>query len=188
MYANLEEPDYSGYETITLDVGGTIDISDYLEGTGYVYRPGVEEELGGEHERDVVDAVYNALEYAGFYVYGAEIGQSYDDPEQVYFSTRFDAASDIDDLDILENVLEELQNVDRAIGNKESFRFDIIKSLEGDELIYNPEEEKEKEEKEAEAKFRASKDAEYFASQEEREKQMKLALQERKFRIKIKKS
>ena len=50
------------------------------------------------------------------------------------------------------------------------------------------EEEKVREEKEAEAKFRASKDAEYFASQEEREKQMKLALQERKFRIKIKKS
>ena len=36
---------YSGYETITLNVGGTIDISDYLEGTGYVYRPGVKKNL-----------------------------------------------------------------------------------------------------------------------------------------------
>jgi len=188
MYAELEDPQYSGYETITLNVGGTIDISDYLEGTGYVYRPGVEEELGGGYEQDVVDAVYNALDYAGFDVYYGEVEQSYDDPEKVYFSTRFDAQSNIDDLGAFENVLEELQKVDRAIGDKESFGFDIIKSLEGDEVVYNPEEEKEKEEKEAEAKFRASKDAEYFASQEEREKQMKLALQERKFRIKIKKS
>ena len=188
MLVDIEEPDYSGYETITLDVGGTIDISDYLEGTGYVYRPGVEEELGDEHAQDVVDAVYNALEYAGFYVYGGEVEQSYDDPEQVYFSVRFDAQSDIDKLDVFDSILQELQSVDRAIGNKESFGFDIIKSLEGDELIYNPEEEKKKAEEEAEEKFKASKDADYFASREEREKQMKLALQERKFRILIKKS
>ena len=102
MYANLEDPDDSGYETITLDVGGTIDISDYLEGTGYVYRPGVEEELGDEHAQDVVDAVYNALEYAGFDVYGSEVEQSYDDPEQVYFSTR-SCANNIDKLDVFEN-------------------------------------------------------------------------------------
>ena len=188
MLVDIEDPSYSGYETITLDVGGVIDISDYLEGTGYVYRPGVEEELGDEHEQDVVDAVYNALEYAGFDVYGGEVEQSYDDPERVNFSTRYDAQSNIDDLGAFENVLEELQNVDLAIGNKETFGKNIISSLEGDEIIYNPELEKKKEEEEAEAKFRASKDAEYFASQEEREKQMKLALQERKFRIKIKKS
>ena len=186
MYADLEDPDYSGYETITLNVGGTIDISDYLEGTGYVYRPGVEEELGGGYEQDVIDAVRIALEGAN--IYPDDVEQSYDDPERVYFSIRYDAGSDIDDLDIFEGVLEELQNVDREIGDKESFGEDLIESLERDEVIYNPEEEKEREEKEAEAKFRTSKDAEYFASQEEREKQMKLALQERKFRIKIKKS
>ena len=186
MYVELEDPNYSGYETITLNVGGTIDISDYLEGTGYVYRPGVEEELGGGYEQDVVDAVRIALEGAN--IYADDVEQSYDDPERVHFSIRYDAGSDIDDLDILEGVLEELQNVDREIGDKESFGEDLIESLEDDEVIYNPEEEKKKEEEEAEAKFRASKDAEYFASQEEREKQMKLALQERKFRIKIKKS
>ena len=186
MYAELEDPNYSGYETITLNVGGTIDISDYLEGTGYVYRPGVEEELGGGYEQDVIDAVRIALEGAN--IYADDVEQSYDNPEQVYFNIRYDAESDIDDLDIFEGVLEELQNTDREIGDKESFGEDLIESLERDEVIYNPEEEKEREEKEAEAKFRASKDAEYFASQEEREKQMKLALQERKFRIKIKKS
>ena len=186
MYVELEDPAYSGYETITLNVGGTIDISDYLEGTGYVYRPGVEEELGGGYEQDVVDAVRIALEGAN--IYADDVEQSYADPERVHFSIRYDAGSDIDDLDILEGVLEELQNVDREIGDKESFGEDLIESLEDDEVIYNPEEEKKKEEEEAEAKFRASKDAEYFASQEEREKQMKLALQERKFRIKIKKS
>ena len=186
MYAELEDPDYSGYETITLNVGGTIDISDYLEGTGYVYRPGVEEELGGGYEQDVIDAVRIALEGAN--IYADDVEQSYDNPEQVYFNIRYDAESDIDDLDIFEGVLEELQNTDREIGDKESFGEDLIESLERDEVIYNPEEEKKKEEEEAEAKFRASKDAEYFASQEEREKQMKLALQERKFRIKIKKS
>ena len=186
MYAELEDPNYSGYETITLNVGGTIDISDYLEGTGYVYRPGVEEELGGGYEQDVIDAVRIALEGAN--IYADDVEQSYDNPEQVYFNIRYDAESDIDDLDIFEGVLEELQNTDREIGDKESFGEDLIESLERDEVIYNPEEEKKKEEEEAEAKFRASKDAEYFASQEEREKQMKLALQERKFRIKIKKS
>ena len=186
MYVELEDPNYSGYETITLNVGGTIDISDYLEGTGYVYRPGVEEELGGGYEQDVIDAVRIALEGAN--IYADDVEQSYDNPEQVYFNIRYDAESDIDDLDIFEGVLEELQNTDREIGDKESFGDDLIESLERDEVIYNPEEEKEREEKEAEAKFRASKDAEYFASQEEREKQMKLALQERKFRIKIKKS
>ena len=186
MYVELEDPAYSGYETITLNVGGTIDISDYLEGTGYVYRPGVEEELGGGYEQDVVDAVRIALEGAN--IYADDVEQSYDDPERVHFNIRYDAGSDIDDLDIFEGVLEELQNVDREIGDKESFGEDLIESLEDDEVIYNPEEEKKKEEEEAEAKFRASKDAEYFASQEEREKQMKLALQERKFRIKIKKS
>ena len=188
MYANLEEPDYSGYETITLDVGGTIDINDYLEGTGWEWKPGVEEELDGEHAQDVTDAVFNALEYAGFYVYGGEVEQDYDDPERVNFSVRYDAASDIDKLDVFDSILQELQSVDRAIGNKESFGFDLIKSLEGDELIQNPELEKQKAEEEADAKFKASKDADYFASREEREKQMKLALQERKFRILIKKS
>ena len=187
MYADLEDLAYSGYETIILRMGGYIDISDYLEGTGYVYRPGVEEELDGGYEQDVVDAVYNALEYAGFYVQGGEVEQDYDDPERVNFSIIYDAQSDIDDLDIFEGVLEELQNTDREIGDK-PFGDDLIESLERDEVIYNPEEQKRKEEEEAEAKFRASKDAEYFASQEEREKQMKLALQERKFRIKIKKS
>lgn len=186
MYAELEDPQYSGYETIALRMGGTIDLSDYLEGTGYVYRPGVEEELGGGYEQDVIDAVRIALEGANIYADAVE--QSYEDPEQVYFSITYDAGSDIDDLDIFEGVLEELQNADRDIGDKESFGEDLIESLERDEVIYNPEEEKKKEEEEAEAKFRASKDAEYFASQEEREKQMKLALQERKFRIKIKKS
>ena len=186
MYVDLEDPAYSGYETITLNVGGTIYLSDYLEGTGYVYRPGVEEELGGGYEQDVIDAVTTALDYAN--IYADDVEQSYDDPEAINFSIRYDAANDIDDLEIFEGVLEDLQNSDRAIGNKESFGDDLIHSLEDDEVIYNPEEEKKKEEEEAEAKFRASKDAEYFASQEEREKQMKLALQERKFRILIKKS
>ena len=187
MLVDIEDPDYSGYETITLDVGGTIDINDYLEGSGWEWKPGVEEELDGEHAQDVVDAVFNALEYAGFDVYGGQVEQSYDDPEQVYFSTRFDAQSNIDDLGAFENVLEELLNVDKEIRG-ETFGKNIIGSLEGDELIQNPELEKQKAEEEAEAKFRASKDADYFASREEREKQMKLALQERKFRILIKKS
>lgn len=188
MYVNLEEPDYSGYETITLDVGGAIDINDYLEGTGWEWKPGVEEELGGAHEQDVIDAVYNALEYAGFYVYDGDVEQDYDDPERVNFSVRYDAAHDIDKLDVFDSILQELQSVDRAIGNKETFGKNIISSLEGDELIYNPELEKQKAEKEADEKFKASKDADYFASRQEREKQMKLALQERKFRILIKKS
>ena len=187
MRVDIEEPRYSGYETITLDVGGTIDINDYLEESGWEWKPGVEEELDGEHAQDVTDAVFNALEYAGFYVYGGEVEQSYDDPEQVYFSIRYTAEDDIDDLDIFEGVLEELLNVDKEIRG-ETFGKNIISSLEGDELIQNPELEKQKAEEEAEAKFKASKDAEYFASPEEREKQMKLALQERKFRILIKKS
>jgi len=189
MYAELLDPDsmYSGYETLTLRVAGRIDISDYLEGTGYVYRPGVEEELGGGYEQDLIDAVRNALEDANFYA--DDVEQDYSNPEEIHFQYIADAENvDIHDLDILERVLEELQISDRAIGDKESFGSELIESLEDDEVIYNPEEEKKKEEEEAEAKFRASKDAEYFASQEEREKQMKLALQERKFRIKIKKS
>ena len=188
FYATLEDPYDSGYETITLDVGGTIDINDYLEGTGWEWKPGVEEALDDEHASDALDAVYTALEYAGFDVYGGEVEQDYDDPERVHFSTRFDAASDIDKLDVFDSILQELQSVDRAIGNKESFGFDIIKSLEQDELIHNPELEKQKAEEEADEKFKASKDADYFTSREEREKQMKLALQERKFRILIKKS
>ena len=186
FYATLEDPYDSGYETITLDVGGTIDINDYLEGTGWEWKPGVEDALDDEHASDALDAVRNALEDAGFYV--DDIEQTYEDPEKFYFSIRYDAASDIDDLDIFEGVLEELQRIDRAIGDKETFGQEIIDSLEGDELVYNPELQKQKEEEEAEAKFKASKDAEYFASPEEREKQMKLALQERKFRILIKKS
>jgi len=188
FYVTLEDPYDSGYETITLDVGGTIDINDYLEGTGWEWKPGVEEALDDEHASDALDAVYTALEYAGFYVYGGDVEQDYDDPERVNFSVRYDAASDIDKLDVFDSILQELQSVDRAIGNKESFGFDIIKSLEQDELIYNPELEKQKAEEEADEKFKASKDADYFTSREEREKQMKLALQERKFRILIKKS
>ena len=187
MRVDIEEPDYSGYETITLNVAGVIDINDYLEGTGWEWKPGVEEELGGEHEQDVVDAVYTALEYAGFYVYGGEVEQNYDDPERVHFSVRYDAASDIDKLDVFESVLVELLNTDKEIRG-ETFGKNIISSLEGDELIQNPELEKQKAEEEADEKFKASKDADYFASREEREKQMKLSLQERKFRIKIKKS
>jgi len=187
MRVDIEEPDYSGYETITLDVGGTIDINDYLEGSGWEWKPGVEEELGGEHEQDVVDAVYNALEYAGFDVYGGEVEQSHDDLEQVWFSIRYTAEHDIDKLDVFEVVLEDLLNVDKEIRG-ETFGKNIISSLEGDELIYNPELEKQKAEEEADEKFKASKDADYFASRQEREKQMKLALQERKFRILIKKS
>jgi hypothetical protein len=187
MRVDIEEPDYSGYETITLDVGGTIDINDYLEGSGWEWKPGVEEELGDEHEQDVVDAVYNALEYAGFDVYGGTVEQDYDDLEQVHFSIRYTAEHDIDKLDVFEVMLEDLLNVDKEIRG-ETFGKNIISSLEGDELIYNPELEKQKAEEEADEKFKASKDADYFASRQEREKQMKLALQERKFRILIKKS
>ena len=174
----------TGLDYIYFDARGTIDISDYLEGTGYIYRPGVEEELDGAYETDLKDAVIAALEYSG--VYPDEVEQSYDDPEQFYFEVRNDGYSYT--LEAFENFLKEMKTVDNNIGNKESFAEDLINSLEQDEIIYNPELEKKKEEEEAEAKFRASKDAEYFASQEEREKQMKLALQERKFRIKIKKS
>ena len=174
----------TGLDYIYFDARGRIDISDYLEGTGYIYRPGVEEELDGAYETDLKDAVIAALEYSG--VYPDEVEQSYDDPEQFYFEVRNDGYSYT--LEAFENFLEEMKTVDNNISNKESFAEDLINSLEQDEIIYNPELEKKKEEEEAEAKFRASKDAEYFASQEEREKQMKLALQERKFRIKIKKS
>ena len=186
FYATLEDPYDSGYETIILDVGGTIDINDYLEGTGWEWKPGVEEKLGDEHASDATDAVRNALEDAGFYV--DDVEQTYEDPEKFYFSIRYDAASDIDDLEIFEGVLEQLQRIDRAIGDKETFGQEIIDSLEGDELIYNPELQKQTAEEEADEKFKASKDADYFASRQEREKQMKLALQERKFRILIKKS
>jgi len=170
FYATLEDPYDSGYETITLDVGGTIDINDYLEGTGWEWKPGVEEALDDEHASDATDAVRNALEDAGFYV--DDVEQTYEDPEKFYFSIRYDAASDIDDLDIFEGVLEELQRIDRAISDKEAFGQEIIDSLEGDELIYNPELEKQKAEEEADEKFKASKDADYFASRQEREKQM----------------
>ena len=138
MHVDIEEPDYSGYETITLDVNGTIDINDYLEGSGWEWKPGVDEEVGGEHEQDVVDAVRNALEDAGFYVYGGEVEQDYDDPERVHFSIRYTAEHDIDDLEIFEGVLEELLNVDKEIRG-EAFGENIISSLEGDELIHNPE-------------------------------------------------
>ena len=181
---DLQEPSQTGFDYMYFDARGTIDISYYLEGTGYIYRPGVEEELDGAYETDLKDAVIAALEYSG--VYPDEVEQSYDDPEQFYFEIRNDGYSYT--LEAFENFLKEMKLADDNIGNKEGFAEDLINSLEQDEIIYNPEEQKKKEEEEAEAKFRASKDAEYFASQEEREKQMKLALQERKFRIKIKKS
>ena len=164
-----------------------IDINDYLEGSGWEWKPGVEDELDGEHASDALDAVYNALEYAGFYVYGGDVEQTHEDPEKFYFSVRYTAEHDIDKLDVFEVVLEDLLNVDKEIRG-ETFGKNIISSLEGDELIQNPELEKQKAEEEADEKFKASKDADYFASREEREKQMKLALQERKFRILIKKS
>ena len=166
------------------DARGRIDISYYLEGTGYVYRPGVEEDLDDLYETELKDAVTAALEYSG--VYPDEVEQDYSNPEEFYFEIRNDGYSYT--LEAFENFLKEMKLADDNLGNKEGFAEDLINSLELDEVIYNPELEKKKEEEEAEAKFRASKDAEYFASQEEREKQMKLALQERKFRIKIKKS
>ena len=181
---DLQEPSQTGFDYMYFDARGRIDISYYLEGTGYVYRPGVEEDLDDLYETELKDAVTAALEYSG--VYPDVVEQDYDDPEQFYFEIRNDGYSYT--LEAFENFLKEMKLADDNLGNKEGFAEDLINSLEQDEVIYNPEEEKKKEQEEAEAKFRASKDAEYFASQEEREKQMKLALQERKFRIKIKKS
>ena len=181
---HLQEPSQTGFDYMYFDARGMIDISYYLEGTGYVYRPGVEEDLDDLYETELKDAVTAALEYSG--VYPDVVEQDYDDPEQFYFEIRNDGYSYT--LEAFENFLKEMKLADDNLGNKEGFAEDLINSLEQDEVIYNPEEEKKKEQEEAEAKFRASKDAEYFASQEEREKQMKLALQERKFRIKIKKS
>ena len=86
MRVDIEEPDYSGYETITLDVGGAIDINDYLEGSGWEWKPGVEDALDDEHASDALDAVYNALEYAGkgLIKAGIQLGRSEKIPFEKY--------------------------------------------------------------------------------------------------------
>ena len=113
LFIELQEPYETGYDHMYFEAGASLDINDYLEGTGWEWKPGVEEELGGEHEQDVVDAVRNALEDAGFYVYGGEVEQDYDDPERVHFSIRYTAEHDIDKLDVFEGVLVELFNTDK---------------------------------------------------------------------------
>ena len=129
---DLQEPRQTGFDYMYFDARGRIDISYYLEGTGYIYRPGVKEELDGAYETDLKDAVTAALEYSG--VYPDEVEQDYSNPEQFYFEIRNDGYSYT--LESFENFLGDMKRADDNLGNKEGFAEDLINSLEDDEVDY----------------------------------------------------
>ena len=160
------------------EAGARVDAEIVVENNpNWNWKPEVKDDPD-DYEDEIQAAIGNALYDANIYPDDGE--PDYQDPMEYTFriSGRYSSRG----LEGFESWLDELADDDKSL--TESFPDALIEKLEDEELITNP----ELEEKEAEAKFRASKDAEYFASQEEREKQMKLALQERKFRIKITKN
>ena len=174
----LYDTDETGLEYVYWEAYARIDAEIVVENNpNWNWKPDVQDNPD-DYEDEIQAAIGNALYDANIYPDDGE--PDYQDPME--YSIRISGRYSSRGLEGFESWLDELADDDKSL--TESFPDALIEKLEDEELITNP----ELEEKEAEAKFRASKDAEYFASQEEREKQMKLALQERKFRIKIKKS
>ena len=178
FYVTLYSRDDTGLEYVYWEASASIDAEIVVENNpNWNWKPDVQDNPD-DYQDEIQAAIGNALYDANIYPDDGE--PDYQDPME--YSIRISGRYSSRGLEGFESWLDELADDDKSL--TESFPDALIEKLKDEELITNP----ELEDKEAEAKFRASKDAEYFASQEEREKQMKLALQERKFRIKIKKS
>ena len=178
FYVTLYPPEETGLDYVYWEAGARVDAEIVVENNpNWYWKPEVKDDPD-DYEDEIQAAIGYALYDANIYPDDGE--RDYQDPMEYTFRISGRYSSRV--LEGFESWLDELADDDKSL--TESFPDALIEKLEDEELITNP----ELEDKEAEAKFRASKDAEYFASQEEREKQMKLALQERKFRIKIKKS
>ena len=187
FYVSLSHPDETGLSYVVWDASADIDAEMVVQNyENWTWKPEVEDNPE-EYENKIQDAIGNALYTVNIIPDTGAV--DWDNPMQYNFRIDHDGYAGDDDLDTFENWLDSIRSADRAL--REDFPDELIEELAERELIEDKEALKRQaeEDKAAElARMKAAKEKEYFPSPEDKERQMKLPLQERRFRIKITKN
>ena len=188
FYVTLHHPDETGLNYVYWEADASVDAEMVVQNyENWTWKPEVEDNPE-EYEAEIQSAIGGARYDANIYP---------DDGEAEWGNTmeyRFrinagDGYGQSFDLDSFDNWLETLRVADDDLNR--AFPDALIEELAERELIEDKEalRRQAEEDKAAElARMKAAKEKEYFPSPEDKEKQMKLPLQERRFRIKITKN
>ena len=185
FYVTLHHPDETGLNYVYWEASGDVDAGMVVQNyENWTWKPEVEDNPE-EYENKIQDAIGDALYAVNIYPDDGAVG--WDNPME--YSFRISGRYSGRELDDFDEWLGDLKDDDNNL--KESFPDALIEELAERELI----EDKEALKRQAEearaaelAKMKAAREKEYFPSPEDKERQMKLPLQERRFRIKITKN
>ena len=187
FYVSLSHPDETGLSYVVWDASADIDAEMVVQNyENWTWKPEVEDNPE-EYENKIQDAIGNALYTVNIIPDTGAV--DWDNPMQYNFRIDHDGYAGDDDLDTFENWLDSIRSADRAL--REDFPDALIEELAERELIEDKEALKRQADAERAAeliRMKAEKEKEYFPSPEDKERQMKLPLQERRFRIKITKN
>jgi len=188
FYVTLHHPDETGLDYVYWEASAGVDAEMVVQNyENWTWKPDVEDNPD-EYEDEIQSAIGDAL-YA-VNVYPDDGHADYSNPMEYNFTINAgDVYSQSFDLDSFDDWLETLRVADDDLNR--AFPDALIEELAERELIEDKEALKRQaeEDKAAElARMKAAKEKEYFPSPEDKERQMKLPLQERRFRIKITKN
>ena len=185
FYVTLYDKSETGLDYVYWEASAGVDAEMVVQNyENWTWKPEVEDNPD-EYEDEIQSAIGDALYNANIYPDDGEA--DYSNPMEYNF--RINGRHSSRGLDGFDSWLDELKDDDNDL--KESFPDALIEELAKRELIEDKEALKRQaeEDKAAElARMKAAKEKEYFPSPEDKERQMKLPLQERRFRIKITKN
>jgi hypothetical protein len=188
FYVTLFDPSETGLNYVYWEASAGVDVEMVVQNyENWTWKPEVEDNPE-EYEDEIQSAIGDALYNANIYPDDGEAG--WGNPMEYNFRINAgDGYGQSFDLDSFDNWLETLRVADDDLNR--AFPNELIEELADKELIEDKEALKRQaeEDKAAElARMKAEKEKEYFPSPEDKERQMKLPLQERRFRIKITKN
>ena len=185
FYVTLYHPSETGLNYVVWEADGNVDAEMVVQNyENWTWKPEVEDNPD-EYEDEIQSAIGDALYNAN--IYPADGEADYSNPME--YSFRINGRGTRQGLDGFDSWLDEIKDDDNSL--TESFPDELIEELAKRELIEDKEalRRQAEEDKAAElARMKAAKEKEYFPSPEDKERQMKLPLQERRFRIKITKN
>jgi hypothetical protein len=188
FYVTLYHPGETGLDYVYWEASAGVDAEMVVQNyENWTWKPEVEDNPD-EYEDEIQSAIGDALYAVNIYPDDGEA--DYSNPMEYNFRINAgDGYGQSFDLDSFGDWLETLRVADDDLNR--AFPDALIEELAERELIEDKEALKRQaeEDKAAElARMKAAKEKEYFPSPEDKERQMKLPLQERRFRIKITKN
>ena len=175
FHVTLNYPDETGMESVYWEASAGIDLDNLVERAEGWEAVSDWDEWDEESLRDLVETILTEVG-----VWAEEIEQDYGDP--AVFNISLDTGNG--DLDSFEGYLNNIDHDDNKMNEGLLDAFIETASEVDPPFIRNP----AKEEEDKEAARQLTRDAEYWPDPEEKKKQIDLALQENRFRIKIIKS